>query len=70
MKYLILSLGLLVVGCTPSQSQVDSRIKHRCIDGVGYVIMVDGYRGFMAPHFKSDGTLYLCDKKPARFEHN
>ena len=60
MKYLILSLGLFVVGCAPSQDRVDNAIKYRCIDGVGYVIMIDGYAGFMAPRFKPDGTLYLC----------
>jgi len=31
-----------------------------CLDGVEYLYLQHGYGGYMAPHFKQDGSLYLC----------
>ena len=32
-----------------------------CIDGVEYLKRTQGYGVLMAPHFKQDGSLYLCE---------
>ena len=32
-----------------------------CIDGVEYLKDSTGDRGFMAPHFSPDGSLYTCN---------
>lgn len=38
----------------------DYEFKRVCIDGVEYFFK-DSRRGYLAPHFKSDGSLYLCE---------
>jgi hypothetical protein len=44
-------------GTTTSGDYTFSRI---CIDGVEYLQRTGHQHGYMAPHFKPDGTLYLC----------
>jgi len=46
------------VGRTSSGEVVYVR---ECIDGVEYLKNHQGYRGYLAAHWKRDGTLYLCD---------
>ena len=42
---------------------VDMKQRTTCIDGVEYIMIGgDGRRGYMAPHFKPDGKLYICEK--------
>ena len=40
----------------------DEKFTRACIDGVEYLIRSakGSYRGYMAPHFKPNGTLYTC----------
>jgi len=69
MKILLIILTLFLIsscgrtdkkGISLSGDQEFDRI---CIDNVEYIFAKDSisYRGYMAPHFKKDGTLYLCD---------
>lgn len=44
-------------GTTTSGEYTFSRI---CIDGVEYLQRSGHQHGYFAPHFKPDGTLYLC----------
>lgn len=46
-------------GSTMSGTQDFNKI---CIDGVEYLyLQVSAGPGYLAPHFKPDGTLYLCE---------
>ena len=38
----------------------EAEFKRVCIDGVEYLSRRAGYSGYMAPHFKPDGSLYTC----------
>lgn len=63
-------LAVPVTGCDMPKSQVDrvtrsGDIDHEitCIDGVEYLYLRHGYGGYMTPHFKKDGSLYLCENR-------
>ena len=66
-KLLILLVALVLIGCEIKIEEKSFFDKERerefntvCIDGVEYLYYV-GYKvGFLAPHFKTDGKLYLC----------
>lgn len=45
-------------GTTKSGEGVYQKV---CIDGVEYLQREGGYHGYMAPHFKQDGSLYICE---------
>jgi len=32
-----------------------------CIDGIEYLKNWSAHRGYFAPHFRQDGSLYLCN---------
>jgi len=46
------------VGSVTSGAKEYNRI---CIDGVEYLKTGTGRMGFFAPHFRQDGSLYLCN---------
>ncbi len=63
----IIILFFIFHGCddTAYDGETDSSLEYEveCIDGVEYI---KGFRtqwGYMSPHFKKDGTLYLCGKR-------
>jgi len=63
MKMLLL-LGMLLLGmfllsaCSPQSDGKPWGVIERCIKGVTYY--VSGYQ--LAPAYKTDGSLYLCNK--------
>lgn len=66
MKYLLLVLCLVLCGCNNPDSVGTARSGQEvytkvCIDDVEYLIRIGGYQGYMAPHFKPDGSLYICN---------
>jgi hypothetical protein len=57
------------IGSTYEYEEVDINNMNRagsyqiiCIDGIEYVKILDGLSG----HFKSDGSLYTCDKNESK----
>lgn len=67
MKKLVFIIMIAVMaGCTEYQDGRAARsgneiIETSCIDGVEYIHYSKGYRGYLAPHFRKDGSLYLCE---------
>lgn len=57
---LIVSLAILLFSCAPRSP--DTGLKVACIDGVEYII--NGWQ--LAPHFRPDGSLYLCNEQKVR----
>lgn len=66
-KHIIIVVAMvLCIGCDGYTEGNTARsgnlkVKTVCIDGVEYIKMSTGYGGYMSPHYKKDGTLYLCD---------
>jgi len=64
---LIVGLTMIIVlqGCKYAgvADMVESNYAIACIDGVEYIIYTPalGKVEAMSPHFKTDGTLYLCN---------
>lgn len=62
---MVVCLGLLS-GCNETNnvgvsSSGDVSFLRICIDNVEYLIRRNGNNGYMAPHFKPDGSLYTCN---------
>lgn len=65
---LVLGMVLALAGCEQYESTgtvKSGNVSYKvvCIDSVEYVLRAVGRRGFMAPHFRVDGSLYLCQRK-------
>ena len=59
MKKLIIIL-LLCAALTACKNKIDD-VSTVCIDNVEYIKFSAIYQGYLAPHYKPDGTLYLCN---------
>lgn len=69
MKQLILILCTIVIlaGCNEEPITIHSKqLLVECVDGVNYYLFREaaGYQGYgyMAPKYKRDGTISLCDQ--------
>lgn len=62
LKYFLFLVLLSLTGCGDKfVNPFTETTTFVCIDGVEYIKIRTGYRGWMAPHYKADGTLYICD---------
>lgn len=64
MKIIVIILALFLVGCEVystkgKYSGTNSNLWENCINGVVYYEFMHA----ITPAFKTDGTLYLCDKR-------
>lgn len=55
MFYLIALLTVILLSLRD-----DTKLKMECIDSVEYIKISRNSKGYMAPHFKPDGSLYTC----------
>ena len=60
-----LLVALSIIGCD-SSNYASVKAGNRsydivCIDHVEYLQRFSGYSGVLSPHYKTDGSLYLCD---------
>ena len=59
----IITLNIIVFSFYILNKEIKNQLTtytYTCIDGVEY------FTGKLTPHFKSDGTLYLCDEKETK----
>lgn len=64
-KILIILSVVFIASCGDYETNVaisvgGSTFTIVCIDGVEYVTLSKVYSGYMSPHYKTDGSLYLC----------
>lgn len=59
----IAALVMVLSGCSePNTTRASySGFNRICVDNVEYLMRYQGYNGYMAPHFKPDGSLYTCN---------
>ena len=56
---LVVTLSLFIQGC--GDIDVSKNWRTTCVDEVEYITYTSGGgSGYMAPHFKPDGSLYTC----------
>ena len=65
---IVLTASIILQGCKyagGAADMVESHYAFACIDGVEYIIYTPalGKVDAMSPHFKTDGTLYLCNSE-------
>lgn len=63
---IVATLGLLFTGCIApdkSRSEKASTYDEICLRGVVYYKYSSGYKHGIAPAFKPDGSLILCESK-------
>ena len=66
MKYLVVGLVFVLVGCSQGSSDIDeSDINVKCLSGVNYYMTKStrGYKGYgyMSPKYNRDGLVSLCN---------
>jgi uncharacterized protein YcfL len=59
--FIVLVVGLSLVGCTSnSQEAMDASATTVCYDNVEYIYIRRGHGMGLAPHMKTDGSVYTC----------
>lgn len=64
----VIVLGFLVTGLTllfdASKRRAEQKTDYAvvCLDAVSYWTKSDGYRGYLAPKYNTDGTVSICDE--------